>query len=227
MLENANLTEGERRDPLNYAVGDVLVFHQNAKGFRKGQRVVVGSEPLPLDQADKFQVFRPGILPVAPGDKLRITRNGKTADERGDLNNGTLCTVAGFTPKGDIRLTNGKTIGRDYGHLAHGYVVTSHASQGKTVKRVFIGQSSQSFPASSREQFYVSVSRGRKGVTVYTDDKESLLEAVSHSDDRITATELVGTGALRERAQHLHRLESLMPVMPVPEYEREGMIHER
>ncbi|GMU39040.1 MAG: relaxase domain-containing protein [Phycisphaerae bacterium] len=227
VLENANLTEGERRDPLNYAVGDVLVFHQNAKGFRKGQRVVVGSEPLPLDQADKFQVFRPGILPVAPGDKLRITRNGKTADERGDLNNGTLCTVAGFTPKGDIRLTNGKTIGRDYGHLAHGYVVTSHASQGKTVKRVFIGQSSQSFPASSREQFYVSVSRGRKGVTVYTDDKESLLEAVSHSDDRITATELVGTGALRERAQHLHRLESLMPVMPVPEYEREGMIHER
>lgn len=227
VLENANLTEGERRDPLSYAVGDVLVFHQNAKGFRKGERVVVGSEPLPLDQADKFQVFRPSILPVAPGDKLRITRNGKTADGHGDLNNGTLCTVAGFTPKGDIRLTNGKTIGRDFGHLAHGYVVTSYASQGKTVKRVFIGQSSQSFPASSREQFYVSVSRGRKGVTIYTDDKESLLDAVSHSDDRITATELVGSGVLRERAEHLHRMECLTPAMPAMDHERERLSYER
>lgn len=228
VLENANLTEGERRDPLNYSPGDVLVFHQNAaKGIRKGQRLVVGSDPLPLEQAEKFQVFRPGILPVAPGDKLRITRNGKTADGHGDLNNGALCTVAGFTSQGDIRLTNGKTIDSDYGHLAHGYVVTSHASQGKTVKRVFIGQSSQSFPASSREQFYVSVSRGRKGVTIYTDDKESLLDAVNHSDDRITATELFGAENLRERAEHLHRMECLAQPVPVLEYEREGMIHER
>jgi 6-phosphogluconolactonase (cycloisomerase 2 family) len=41
-------------------------------------------------------------------------------------------------------------IARDFGHLAHGYVVTSHASQGKTVDKVFIGQSQQSLPASSR-----------------------------------------------------------------------------
>ena len=30
-------------------------------------------------------------------------------------------------------------IAQDSGHLAHGYVVTSHASQGKTVDKVFIG----------------------------------------------------------------------------------------
>lgn len=227
VLENANLTEGERRDPLNYATGDVLVFHQNAKGFKKGQRVTVGDEPLPLDQADKFQVFRPSVLQVAPGDKLRITRNGKTADGYGDLNNGTLCTVEKFTKKGDIRLTNGKTIGKDFGHLAHGYVVTSHAAQGKTMKRVFIGQSSQSFPASSREQFYVSASRGRKGVTIYTDDKESLLDAVCRSDDRMTATELVGAAGLRDRAAHLYRVEHLVPAPSGPSHVREGVVHER
>ncbi len=76
-------------------------------------------------------------------------------------------------------LENGWTVGKDFGHLAHGYVVTSHASQGKTVDRVFVGQSSQSFPASSREQFYVSASRAREQVIIYTDDKEALLEAVS------------------------------------------------
>ena len=51
-----NLTEAERADAVNYAPGDVLVFHQNAKGVTKGQRVVVGvgDDPPPLDQADKL-----------------------------------------------------------------------------------------------------------------------------------------------------------------------------
>ncbi|MBC7853467.1 MAG: hypothetical protein IAF94_08530, partial [Pirellulaceae bacterium] len=50
--------------------------------------------------------------------------------------------------------------------------------------------SSDSFPASSREQFYVSASRARESVTVYTDDKEALREAISHSDERLSAMDL-------------------------------------
>lgn len=229
-LESANLTEAEKADPLNYAPGDVLVYHQNAKGHRKGERVFVGDEPLPLDQADRFQLYRPSVLPIAPGDVLRITRNGTTADGRHRLNNGALYVVRGFDAGGNIVLANGWTVSKDYGHLAHGYVVTSHASQGKTVDRVFIGQSSDSLPASSREQFYVSVSRGRESATVYTDDKEALLDAVSRSDDRLTATEFVAGHDLRERATTLQRLERLAAMHDaarVVHHEQERMIHER
>ncbi|NUQ44815.1 MAG: relaxase domain-containing protein [Phycisphaerae bacterium] len=216
-LENANFTEADRADPVNLSPGDVLEFHQNAKGFRKGQRAVVGDGPAPVGEAAKYQVFHPSILPLAPGDALRVTRNGKTLDGKHRLNNGAIFTVKDFDAGGHIVLTNGWTIARDYGHLAHGYVVTSHASQGKTVDRVFIGQSSHSFPASSREQFYVSASRGREGVTVYTDDKEALLDAVRRSDERLSATEFVAGGdgrdaisrSLRQRAATLLRLESL------------------
>lgn len=225
-LEAVNFTEAERMDRLNYAPGDVLVFHQNAKGVRKGQRLTVGVDAIPFADASKFQVFRRSVLPLAPGDRIRITRNGKTADGLHDLNNGTLYTVAGFTSSGDIRLTNKWTISRDFGHLAHGYVVTSHASQGKTVKRVFIAQSSHSFPASSREQFYVSVSRGRVAATIYTDDKDALLEAVSHSDDRLAASDLMGAD-LRERGQHQWRLERLLPTLTDQQHEREGMTYDR
>lgn len=228
-LESANLTEGEKADPLNYAPGDVLVFHQNAKGHRKGERVFVGDEPLPLDQSERFQVYRPSVLPIAPGDVLRITRNGTTADGRHRLNNGALHAVRGFDAGGNIVLANGWTVSKDYGHLAHGYVVTSHASQGKTVDRVFIGQSSDSLPASSREQFYVSVSRGRESAAIYTDDKEALLEAVSRSDDRLTATEFVAERDLRERATTIQRLERLAvpDTARVMHQEQERMIHER
>ncbi|MBW7904829.1 MAG: relaxase domain-containing protein [Phycisphaerae bacterium] len=229
-LESANLTEAEKADPLNYSPGDVLVYHQNAKGHRKGERVVVNDEPLPLDQAERFQVYRPSVLPIAPGDVLRITRNGTTADGRHRLNNGALYAVRGFDASGNIVLANGWTVSKDYGHLAHGYVVTSHASQGKTVDRVFIGQSSDSLPASSREQFYVSVSRGREQATIYTDDKEALLEAVSRSDDRLTATEFVAGRDLRERAATLQRLERLAATYDAARakhFEQERMIHER
>lgn len=190
-LESRNLTEAERGDATSYAPGDVLVFHQNARGHVKGDRVVAGQGALPIQEASRFQVFRPDAITLAAGDVVRVTRNGATADGRHKLNNGALYTVGGFDGGGNIELTNGWTIARDFGHLSHGYCVTSHASQGKTVDRVFIGQSADSFAASSREQFYVSVSRGRESAVVYTDDKEALLAAVDRSDERVTATELL------------------------------------
>lgn len=218
-LESVNLTEAERRDALSYSPGDVLVFHQNAKGHRKGDRVTVGDEPLPLEQAASFQLFRTGMLELAAGDRVRITRNGMTQDGKHRLNNGAIYEVSRFDRDGNIVLNNGWVVSKDYGHLAHGYCTTSHASQGKTVDRVLIGQSAESFPASSREQFYVSVSRGREQATIYTDDREALLAAVDRADERMTATELAA-----ERARELVRSQ---PATPVQAASREDMSHER
>jgi hypothetical protein len=207
ILTNANLTQAQRRDAVNYYPGDVLVFHQNAKGHTRGQRIVVGDAPLPLDQAGRFQMYYQDTLPLAAGDVVRITANGKTGDSQHRLNNGAIYSVACFTDSGDIRLTNGWTIARDFGHIDHGYVVTSHASQGKTVDRVFIGQTSLSDAAASREQFYVSVSRGREQATIYTDDKRGLHEAVQQTDDRLTATEIASDQQRRERMAILRQME--------------------
>ncbi len=192
-LENCGLTEAERGDAVNLQEGDVLQFHQNAKGFRRGERIVVSRmAPAPLQFAKRYQVFRPKKLELAVGDRLRITHNGYTADGAHLLNNGTLYTIGAFTDKGDIVLReNGWEIAKDYGHIDHGYVVTSYASQGKSVDRVLIGQSSWSYAASSREQFYVSVSRGKREATIYTDDKEGLREAIDDSEQKLSATEFV------------------------------------
>jgi len=190
-LVPANLTFGQRLDPTSYQPGDVLVFHQNAKGHKRGQRLLVGRDRVPLEQAARYTVFHQRTLGLSTGDRVRITRNGTTVAGDHRLNNGDLYTVMEFSPDGDLVLDNGWTVAKDYGHLAHGLVVTSHASQGKTVDRVFIGQSAQSFPASSREQFYVSASRGREQVLVFTDDKSELLDAINRSDERLSGTELV------------------------------------
>ena len=227
-LENVHLTQAERAEPESYFPGDVLVFHQNAKGFTKGQRVIVGDEPLPADHAARFQVFHPTEIAFTRGDKLRVTQNGKTLDGQHRLDNGALYQIDHFDAAGHIVLDNGWTVSKDFGHFTHGYCVTSHASQGRTVDRVLIGQSSESFKASSREQFYVSCSRGRKEATVYTDDRAALLDAVRRSDDRITATELVADRDRHERATII-RQHAVSHVPPVHELQRRQfeVLHDR
>jgi hypothetical protein len=146
---------------------------------------------LPRGLTTRFEVYEPTTLALAAGDRIRVTHNGQSADGR-RLDNGALYTVDGFTRQGDLRLANGWIISQDYGHLATGFYTTSHASQGKTVDQVLIAQSTLSAPASSREQFYVSVSRGREGVRIYTDDKEALRGQILRSGQRGSATELLG-----------------------------------
>jgi hypothetical protein len=228
-LEPVHMTEAERTDAVNYRPGDVLVYHQNAKGHRKGDRVVVGEGPLPLDQAERFQVYRTAMLSLAEGDLVRITRNGVTADGLHRLNNGAVYGVKSVSAKGDIILSNGWKVGKDFGYLAYGFVQTSFASQGRTVDRVFVGQSAESYPASSMEQFYVSASRGREMVQIFTDDKESLLSAVNRSDDRLTATEFISERERRERAIGLQWMESRQrDEQPVrDDRHREELVHER
>jgi ATP-dependent exoDNAse (exonuclease V) alpha subunit len=104
-------------------------------------------------------------------------------------------------------------------------VVTSHASQGKTFDRVIVGQSSESFPASSREQFYVSVSRGRNQVLVFTDSKEELLHAVGEGDERTAATDLVRSKSQKQR--QLIRQHIQEPVMNSRDAGREDRTHVR
>jgi hypothetical protein len=114
-------------------------------------------------------------------------------------------TLRGFTRGGDLVVDHGWVIDKAFGHLGHGYAVTSHASQGKTVDRVFVGLSSESFPAANRRQFYVSVSRGRQSAVVFTDNKEELLRAVRRADEPMSAMDLARAGQrkrpLRQRLQ--------------------------
>jgi conjugative relaxase-like TrwC/TraI family protein len=212
-LRPRNLTEAERTDCAEYAPGEIVKFHQNAKGFKRGDRVTVksaglsgvrvarenGSEAvLSFTEVKKFQLYHPEKLSLTEGDKLRITMNGFVPEARPGakggktrLNNGDIYQVEGFTRNGDIRLTNGFVIPKNYGGLTHGYVVTSHASQGKTVDIPLVALGSESFAAANREQLYVSISRGREAVRVYTDDKEAMLDAVQDSAARLSATELM------------------------------------
>jgi ATP-dependent exoDNAse (exonuclease V) alpha subunit len=204
-LKNLQWTEAQRADVRNYQAGQVVQFHQNLAGFRRGEQVAVkshdasgvmverqngGTASLPLDMTARFQVYEARKITLAAGDWLRITQNGFTKEKQ-RLNNGDLKQVKGFTKDGDIKLANGWVLAKDYGNLTHGYCLTSYSSQSKGVDCVFVAESSESFRAADREQFYVSASRFKEALTIYTDDKHQLLEAVRKSSHRPSAMDLV------------------------------------
>ncbi len=96
--------------------------------------------------------------------------------------------------KEHIDLAEGKTLDRNFGHLDHGYAVTSHASQGKTVDNVILVQTGRSPGATSAEQLYVSATRGRRSLRIYTDDKEALCEVATRGRERHAAIEIFPDG---------------------------------
>ncbi|MEO0514743.1 MAG: MobF family relaxase [Planctomycetota bacterium] len=174
--------------------------------------------------ADHVGVFRPEALQLARGDLVMVSQNTRTRDGRTKLANGEMAKVHGFKPNGDIQLQTltrdqprkrdgifrgrgkGKpkvfTLDGDNGFLNHAYCVTSHKGQGDTVDYVFVAQGGTSFPASSLEQIYTTLSRGRLGCKLFTDDLEGLRRAVQRSESVKTALELAALAEDSGRAQN-------------------------
>ncbi len=212
-LTSLNLTKAERADPAMIEAGDVIVFTQNAPGHKKGDRLVI-TDTLPeglAKYADRYQVTKLTEEGFAVGDPIRFTSNGKTKDGKHRLNNGAIHRIANFTKGGDIVLDNNWVVSQDYGFISPGYVVTSHASQGKTFGKVLISESSHSLAAASAEQLYVSVSRGKQEAIVFTDDKQLLRDAVTRTTPRLAATELIKMNRRQRSLEHAARQEIPIP----------------
>jgi len=204
-------TDAQKGDARNYEPGMVVEFHQNAKGFTRGDKAVVAESenglllqksdgtraPLPVGHAKRFEVYRTRDIALGRGDRIRITKNGEAKVEgqaKGTrLNNGDVFTVEGFTKEGDIRLEKGKLLRKDWGHMSLGYVDTSYASQGKTVDRVFVAVGDESLAAANAKQWYVSLSRGREMAKVYVEDKREVRNAIARTGERLSAVELTHT----------------------------------
>lgn len=214
VYRSRNLTEAQRKLVPFYREGDIVRFHQNAKGgFVKSDIAKVvskgdggidvqkadeeGTRKLDLEAAGHFGLFEESRIKVSVGDRMRITRNALSANGK-RLFNGNVHQVTHIADDRIITLDDRYQVQPHDGLLDYGYVSTSHSSQGKSCDKVIISQSGLSFDASSLEQFYVSVSRGRDDITIFTDSKVGLLDAVSDPASRMLATELERQGIVEE-----------------------------
>ena len=202
-LENVDLTAAQKLEPRNYPADCVLVFNRDVAGIQRGAKAkLIGVTPkrlvldlagklrqLPLHRVGQFNVCRATDLAVCAGDKLQLKANSTTADGR-KLANGEIVTVAQIKANGAIRLEDGRALPPEYRQFVRGYAVTSYGSQGKTVDHVLFADSAVR-AASNAQQWYVTISRGRKSIQIFTPDKLDLQRAITRSGDRELALDLL------------------------------------
>ncbi len=107
------------------------------------------------------------------------------------MTNGELVTVGQVRGDGAIELVGGRVLDAGYREFVPGYAVTSYGSQGRTVDYVLFSDSTIK-AATNDQQWYVTISRGRRGIRIFTPDKEQLRENVLRSGQRRLALELSG-----------------------------------
>ena len=195
----------------------MLQFHRNTKLANRHESlevVRVGPESLVARKESgqevaispgkvrAFSVYERRSIEVASGDGLMLTANRRGTDFR--ATNGELVKVKSVD-EAAIRLEDGRTIPANYREFTHGYAITAHRSQGKTVDNVII-----SADAMKKELFYVAASRGRSEIAVVTSDRELLRESIGKSTSRQSAIELV------RKQKHEHGMDKAPEISHTP-----------
>jgi ATP-dependent exoDNAse (exonuclease V) alpha subunit len=201
-LERVDLTNAQKRDERFYPLDAVIVFNQKvreadagAKGklsgiLNTGLLVEVGGRfvTVPNKMLDRISVCQTREIAVASGDRLHLKASRKLASG-GRVTNGELVAVKSVRADGGIDLTDGRVLDASFREFLPGYAVTSYGSQGKTVDYVLFSDSTIK-AATNAQQWYVTISRGRRGIRIFTPDKEQLRENVTRSGHRRLAMEL-------------------------------------
>ena len=208
-LDKLDLTNAQKRDERFYPPDAVVVFNQKVRQAEPGAKgklagilksyvlVEVDGRFVTVSNKwlDRLTVCQPRELPVAQGDRLHLKSNRRLASGR-RVTNGELVTVKAVRSDGGIELTDGRVLDKHFREFLPGYAVTSYGSQGKTVDFVLFSDSTIK-AATNAQQWYVTISRGRRGVRIFTPDKEQLRENVARSGHRPLAMEFAAQDAPR------------------------------
>ena len=212
-LERQDLTDAQKRDKRFYQPESILVFNRPTAGFKSGstgklcgitdRHLLIEADhrirPVPFKEMDKITVCQPKELSLSTGDRLQLKANAQSQDGR-RLANGELVTVKEIHADGRIALNDGRVLPKNYRQFVRGYAVTSYAAQGKTVDYVLFSDSAVK-AATNEQQWYVTISRGRKGVKVFTADKIQLRQNITHSGHRPLALDMAGNSTAHKLAK--------------------------
>jgi ATP-dependent exoDNAse (exonuclease V) alpha subunit len=221
-LERIDLTNAQKRDERFYPTDAVIVFNQKVRDAApgaKGKLVGILKTSVLVEVSGKFvtvsnrlldrlTVCQTRELSVANGDRLLLKANRKLTSG-GRVTNGELVTVKSVRADGGVELTDGRVLDKSFREFLPGYAVTSYSSQGKTVDYVLFSDSTVK-PATNAQQWYVTISRGRRGIRIFTPDKQQLRENVIRSGHRPLAMEFAASFVPRGQHRLWNRLHGYL-----------------
>ncbi len=213
ILVNRGLSGPQRAVAYHYEEGDVIRFTRGSKqfAFDKGEYARVeavdrDANMLSVKTAHGrrieynpvrlfgVEVFREEQRVLARGDRIQF----RSPDRSLGVANGDFATITALDHRrAFMRLDNGRKFSAALdrlGHIDHGYASTSHSAQGATVDRVIVYiDTGLSLELVNRKQFYVSISRARTSITIYTDDRDRLGQTINRCREKSMALQHYST----------------------------------
>ncbi len=223
ILVNRGLSGPQRAVAYNYEPDDVIRFSRGSKqfGIAKGSYARVEAidrdentlrirtadgRPIRYNPVRLFgvEVFRQEQRVLARGERIQF----RLPDRDLGVANGEFATIAAIDGRRAVlHLDNGKELSAALDrlrHIDHGYASTSHSAQGATVDRVIVDIDTRlSSELVNRKQFYVSISRARNALTIFTDNRMQLRRAVTRSREKSIA--------LEHQARTAHHAYKILP----------------
>ena len=206
-----DLDSAQKKDVRSYHPGQHAFFLKGYGRFAKGDLgEIVGADArgvvlrkngrestISFRYTERLLVTRVMAMEVGPGDRLQLKFNGRS-QEGLPLANGELVTVRQLGADGSLAVESDagllKTLTPNQRVFNRGFATTSYASQGKTVDTVLLSDSGRT-PATNHKQWYVSISRARRKVLVFTKNKAELRAQIHRSGDRGLALDLLPAGS--------------------------------
>jgi ATP-dependent exoDNAse (exonuclease V) alpha subunit len=124
----------------------------------------------------KWDVLNPSTMQVSVGDQIRVTAG--FMEGKNVFKNNDIAQVREVTDT-ELVLHDGRRMRRDGARIDQGVCITSHASQCRTVDQVVVLPD-----GADAKAWYVSLSRARDAMHVYTRDKTELRQSVMQPGDR-------------------------------------------
>ncbi|WP_314723314.1 conjugative transfer relaxase/helicase TraI [Rahnella variigena] len=209
VLEPARVPENALRKAGGFSdyLGHVAVMnnqHMTVSDVDIGQGIVTltdaSGKPTVISNFENstqdISLYVPRDITVSTGDRMRFTRSD---NERGYVAN-SQWQVSKLENSGRITLTNGEQEkvlepGRlvEDGHIDLAYAVTAHGAQGASERYVITleGTEGGRKRMATRESGYVTLSRAKEHVQVFTDDREGWLKQLDRQAGRYSAHDLL------------------------------------
>jgi conjugative relaxase-like TrwC/TraI family protein len=221
-LDKLDLTNAQKRDERFYPPEAVVVFNQKVRTAKPGAKgklagivklgvlVEVDGKFVTVSNKllDRITVCQTREIALSAGDRLHLKANRKLATG-GRVTNGELVAVKSVHSDGAVELADGRVLDKSFREFLPGYAVTSYGSQGKTVDHVLFSDSTIK-AATNAQQWYVTISRGRRGIRIFTPDKQQLRENVTRSGHRPLAMEFASSFVPRRNNRLWNRLHGYM-----------------
>lgn len=198
----------------SYALGDIISINGSIPKFKRGEQgeiisikknsITIETNSKQIKEIDLTQygadinAHTKTTKPFKIGEKIIFTKNIKNSP----IKNGVMGVIDNIKKDGSITtsLQNGKSYDfniNEYNYIDYAYAITDIKSQGVSADSVLILADSR---MSSKNSFYVQVTRAKQNIEVITDNQKLLQERIKNASNKDSTLNYTGDKHDKQRS---------------------------